>query len=68
MDQQKMLANELSNMLTENKLPITIEEDIHEICRGLQSGEISVNELKEKDPFVVNAVQEAMDRITKHNS
>ncbi|MBQ4865993.1 hypothetical protein IHQ11_05660 [Priestia megaterium] len=68
MDQQKMLANELSNMLTENKLPITIEEDIHEICRGLQSGEISVNDLKEKDPFVVNAVQEAMDRITKHNS
>ncbi|MBE5101523.1 MULTISPECIES: hypothetical protein [Priestia] len=68
MDQQKMLANELSNMLTENKLPITIEEDIHEICRGLQSGEISVNDLKEKDPFVVNAVQEAMGRITKHNS
>ncbi|AUO10530.1 hypothetical protein [Priestia megaterium] len=67
MDQQKMLANELSNMLTENKLPITIEEDIHEICRGLQSGEISVNDLKEKDPFVVNAVQEAMGRITKHN-
>ncbi|MED3975445.1 hypothetical protein P4639_18780 [Priestia megaterium] len=55
-------------MLTENKLPITIEEDIHEICRGLQSGEISVNDLKEKDPLVVNAVQEAMDRITKHNS
>ncbi|AJI24055.1 hypothetical protein H8R29_19730 [Priestia megaterium] len=68
MDQQKMLANELSNMLTENKLPITIEEDIHEICRGLQSGEISVNDLKEKDPFVVNAVQEAMDRINKPNS
>ncbi|MED3982228.1 hypothetical protein [Priestia megaterium] len=68
MDQQKMLANELSNMLTENKLPITIEEDIHEICRGLQSGEISVNDLKEKDPFVVNAVQEAIARITKHNS
>ena len=68
MDQQKMLANELSNMLTENKLPITIEEDIHEICRGLQSGEISVNDLKEKDPLVVNAVQEAMDRITKHSS
>ncbi|MBY0196743.1 hypothetical protein H7U05_05425 [Priestia megaterium] len=68
MDQQKMLANELSNMLTENKLPITIEEDIHEICRGLQSGEISVNNLKEKDPFVVNAVQEAMDRINKPNS
>ena len=68
MDQQKMLANELSNMLTENKLPITIEEDIHEICRGLQSGEISVNDLKEKDPFVVNAVQEAMGRITKNNS
>ncbi|MER2142035.1 MAG: hypothetical protein ABS902_10385, partial [Priestia megaterium] len=66
--QQKMLANELSNMLTENKLPITIEEDIHEICRGLQSGEISVNDLKEKDPFVVNAVQEAMDRINKPNS
>ncbi|WP_375345805.1 hypothetical protein ACEWPB_20620 [Priestia megaterium] len=68
MDQQKMLANELGNMLTENKLPITIEEDIHEICRGLQSGEISVNDLKEKDPFVVNAVQEAMDRINKPNS
>ena len=68
MDQQKMLANELSNMLTENKLPITIEEDIHEICRGLQSGEISVNDLKEKDPFVVNAVQEAMDKINKPNS
>ncbi|MFE4040810.1 MULTISPECIES: hypothetical protein [Priestia] len=68
MDQQKMLANELSNMLTENKLPITIEEDIHEICRGLQSGEISVNDLKEKDPFVVNAVQEAMDRINNPNS
>ncbi|WP_456363126.1 hypothetical protein [Priestia aryabhattai] len=68
MDQQKMLANELSNMLTENKLPITIEEDIHEICRGLQSVEISVNDLKEKDPFVVNAVQEAMDRINKPNS
>ncbi|MFE4116096.1 MULTISPECIES: hypothetical protein [Priestia] len=68
MDQQKMLANELSNMLTENKLPITIEEDIHKICRGLQSGEISVNDLKEKDPFVVNAVQEAMDRINKPNS
>ncbi|MBY0004188.1 hypothetical protein H7K05_02550 [Priestia aryabhattai] len=68
MDQQKMLANELSNMLTENKLPIIIEEDIHEICRGLQSGEISVNDLKEKDPFVVNAVQEAMDRINKPNS
>ncbi|MDO6847818.1 hypothetical protein Q4S57_07620 [Priestia megaterium] len=68
MDQQKMLANELSNMLTENKLPITIEEDIHEICRGLQSGQISVNDLKEKDPFVVNAVQEAMGRITKQNS
>ncbi|WP_394512338.1 hypothetical protein [Priestia aryabhattai] len=68
MDQQKMLANELSNMLTENKLPITIEEDIYEICRGLQSGEISVNDLKEKDPFVVHAVQEAMDRITKHSS
>ncbi|ADF40587.1 hypothetical protein [Priestia megaterium] len=68
MDQQKMLANELSNMLTENKLPITIEEDIHEICRGLQSGEISVNDLKEKDLFVVNAVQEAIDRINKPNS
>ncbi|MEI4526308.1 hypothetical protein [Priestia megaterium] len=68
MDQQKMLANELSNMLTENKLPITIEEDIHEICRGLQSGEISVNDLKEKDPFIVNAVQEAMDKINKPNS
>jgi len=27
-----------------------------------------VNDLKEKDPFVVNAVQEAMGRITKHNS
>jgi len=68
MDQQKMLANELSNMLTENKLPITIEEDIHEICRSLQSGEIRVNDLKEKDPFVVNAVQEAMGRINKPNS
>ncbi|KRD90070.1 hypothetical protein ASE51_05530 [Bacillus sp. Root147] len=68
MDQQKMLANELSNMLTENKLPITIEEDIHEICRGLQSGEINVNNLKEKDPFIVNTVQEAMARINKPNA
>lgn len=38
------------------------------ICRDLHSGEISVNNLKEKDPFIVNAVQEAMSRITKHNS
>jgi len=68
MDQQKMLANELSNMLTENKLPITIEDDIHEICRGLQSGEINVNNLKEKDPFIVNTVQEAMARINKPNA
>jgi hypothetical protein len=55
-------------MLTENKLPITIEEDIHEICRGLQSGEINVNNLKEKDPFIVNTVQEAMARINKPNA
>ncbi|WP_078549415.1 hypothetical protein [Litchfieldia alkalitelluris] len=68
MNQEKLVAKELNQMINEDKIPLSITEDVHEICRSLISGEMKVSELQDKDSFIVSAVQQAMSRIDTKNS
>lgn len=67
MEQETLLANELKKMINEDRIPLSIAEDIHEITESLLRGEKKVPDLKGTDEFVEEAVQEAFVRIHKNN-
>ncbi|WP_088105620.1 hypothetical protein [Halalkalibacter urbisdiaboli] len=67
MSQEQQLATELNNMLNEDRIPLSISEDIHEICERLQSGEMNINDLQGSDAFIVEAVEEALNRIQQNS-
>ncbi|KKI90381.1 hypothetical protein WQ54_20680 [Bacillus sp. SA1-12] len=67
MNQENLLAEELLKMINEDKVPLSISDDIHEISRSLQSGDMNINDLQGKDAFIENTVQEAMNRINNNN-
>jgi hypothetical protein len=63
MDQAELIANELTKMINENQIPLSITEDIHELSAKLKNGEISLNNLEGQDAFIQDTIQEAMNRI-----
>ncbi|UGB28936.1 hypothetical protein [Metabacillus sp. B2-18] len=63
MNQEKLLADELSKMIEEDQIPLSITEDIHEISGSLRSGNMSLNDLKGKDAFIEKAINEAKSRL-----
>jgi cytochrome b involved in lipid metabolism len=65
MDQEKRLAEELNKMLKEDKVPLSVSEDVHEICRSLDAGEMTINDLQGKDAFIVNSVHKAINNLNK---
>lgn len=63
MNREMDLANELKKMYHENLIPTSVQEDINHIADALKNGNVNVDELGQKDAFVVEVVNEAMSRI-----
>jgi hypothetical protein len=59
------LANELRKMYLENRIPTSVQEDINHISQALKSGEVTMDDLQNKDAFVVDIINQAMSRIGK---
>lgn len=63
MNQENQLADELTKMIEEDQIPLSITEDIHEISRNLRSGNMKMDDLQGKDEFIEKAMQEAKSRL-----
>ncbi|WP_227935351.1 hypothetical protein [Alkalihalobacillus deserti] len=63
MNKETKVANELQKMLTQNEVPISVQEDINQISDSLVNGLVSLNELQKEDQFVVEVIQKAMTKI-----
>ena len=63
MNQETKIANELQKMLTENQIPVSVQEDINVLSEKLANGELTLGELVNKDQFVVEVIQKAKNRI-----
>jgi hypothetical protein len=61
MNQETKVANQLQKMMTWNLVPVSAQEDINEICDGLMNGSVTLNELENRDPFVVEIIHKAMN-------
>lgn len=59
------LADELQKMYYENRIPTSVQEDINHISQGLKNGEVKMDELQNKDEFVVEVINQALGRISK---
>lgn len=64
MDQEKRVADELKRMFLQNQIPTSVQEDINEISEHLINGSITLNELEERDPFVVDIIHQAVNRVS----
>lgn len=62
-NQETKIANELQKMLTENQIPVSVQEDIIVLSEKLANGELTLGELENKDQFVVKVIQKAKNRI-----
>ncbi|TCN20485.1 hypothetical protein EV146_114105 [Mesobacillus foraminis] len=63
--QETRVANELQKMMTWNLVPVSAQEDINEICDSLMNGSVTLNELENRDPFVVEIIHKAMNQAGK---
>ncbi|MBT2638577.1 hypothetical protein [Bacillus sp. ISL-39] len=59
MTQERRVAEELQRMMTANQVPVSAQEDINEISDSLASGSIKLQELENRDPFVVDIIHRA---------
>jgi hypothetical protein len=66
LNQETKVANELQKMMTWNLVPVSVQEDINEICDGLKDGAVTLNELENRDPFVVEMIHRAMNQVGKN--
>lgn len=62
-NKETLLANELQSMMTQNVVPVSVQEDINHISQQLTNGNTTLKELENQDPFVVDIIQKAMDRM-----
>lgn len=62
-NQETKIANELQKMLTENQIPVSVQEDIKVLSEKLANRELTLGELENKDQFVVEVIQKAKNRI-----
>ncbi|MFP3124654.1 hypothetical protein OH784_18200 [Ectobacillus funiculus] len=63
LNQETKVANELQKMMTWNLVPVSAQEDINEICDSLMNGSVTLTELENRDPFVVEIIHNAMHRV-----
>jgi hypothetical protein len=59
-NQETRIANKLQEMMTRNLVPVSAQEDINGICDELKNGTVNLNELENRDPFVVEIIHKAM--------
>ena len=67
LNQETKVANELQKMMTWNLVPVSAQEDINEICDSLMNGSVTLTELENRDPFVVEIIHNAMHRVEKEH-
>ncbi|MCM3570918.1 hypothetical protein [Neobacillus mesonae] len=65
MNQETKVATELQKMMIWNLVPVSAQEDINEICNSLMNGSVTLNELENRDPFVVEIIEKAMNQAGK---
>ncbi|MFB5198277.1 hypothetical protein ACE198_25965 [Neobacillus sp. KR4-4] len=65
MNQETKVANELQKMMTWNLVPVSVQEDINEICDSLMNGSVKLHDLENRDPFVVEMIHKAMNQAGK---
>lgn len=65
MKQEERVADELQKMMTCNLVPVSAQEDINEICDSLKNGSVTLTELENRDPFVVEIIHKAMNQAGK---
>ncbi|MCT2535716.1 hypothetical protein NC661_06400 [Aquibacillus koreensis] len=63
MNQEVKVVEELQKMMTTNEVPVSVQEDINELCQKFSQGTASLNELQHGDPFIEEVVQKAIKRI-----
>jgi len=63
MDKAKQVADELKKMYLTNQIPTSVQEDINEISDGLTNGTVDLNDLENRDPFVVDVIHKALNRV-----
>ncbi len=66
LNQETKVANELQKMMTWNLVPVSVQEDINEICDGLKDGTVTLNELENRDAFVVEMIHRATNQVGKN--
>ncbi|KKK36808.1 hypothetical protein WQ57_17250 [Mesobacillus campisalis] len=64
MNQETRVATELQKMMTWNLVPVSVQEDINEICDSLKNGSVTLEELEHRDPFVVEVIHKAMNQMS----
>lgn len=67
LNQETKVANELQKMMTRNLVPVSAQEDINEICDSLMNGSVTLIELENRDPFVVEIIHNAMHQVGKEH-
>lgn len=65
MNQESKVANELQKMMTWNLVPVSVQDDINEICDSLKNGSVTLNELENRDPHIVEMIHKAMNQVRK---
>lgn len=65
LNQETKVANELQKMMTWNLVPVSVQEDINEICDSLMNGSVKLHDLENRDPFVVEMIHKAMNQAGK---
>jgi hypothetical protein len=60
---EKIRSIQMIYKLTENLVPVSVQEDINELSDKLANGDITLGELENKDQFVVEVIQKAKNRI-----
>lgn len=67
LNQETKVANELQKMMTWNLVPVSVQEDINEICDSLMNGSVTLHDLENRDPFVVEIIHKAMNQAGKEH-
>ncbi|WP_066321941.1 hypothetical protein [Bacillus sp. FJAT-29814] len=62
MNQETKVANELQKRFTWNPVPVSVQEDINEICDSLMNGTVTLHDLENRDPFMVEIIHKAMNQ------
>ncbi|WP_079504593.1 hypothetical protein [Mesobacillus jeotgali] len=65
MTQDRRVAEELQRMMTANQVPVSAQEDINEISDSLAGGSVTLQELENRDPFIVDIIHRAAAQSEK---